>query len=686
MHWSCLRASCLTRKPTAWIFSVTPPCDRSRATLHGSGGAQLSAPSETSTTVFCLALPRSLAAACSDVPIGVKPRGVIASIDDLSPSRSSGATGETSRESAQPFSRPVPLTRDPNTRRPTLASSGSSSTSVLSADFAAAIFGWPEPSSARIDFDASTTRITAASLSGAGCVWARTPCGSEQHKEHPQDSRGQTTHPEARVPRMVDDRPVRTGWRGWRWFAVQALAAALTVLVAIGLRLAYGPGHLGYDAVWSLEWGREALAGTTPAFAALGAPTPHPLANAVSLLLAPLGGGAFAVAMALSWLAFAALGVLVFLLGRRLFSAWVGLAAAIVVLTRPLLIQETQQAVLDLPFLALVTGALLAEVARPRGRTLVPVLLALAGLLRPEAWLLGLAWLAYAGRGRPRAQVLRWAALVLAAPLLWAVCDLAVTGDPLWSLHGTQGLAEQLERPRHVGTAVSALPSYLRDALGEPYVWFGLAGAAAGLLGFYERSLLPATLAAAGMLGFLVLGIADLPLLIRYLLVPAVMLCLFCGLLAFGWTAVPRDGPARGAWVAAGVACLALAAAFLPRQADAIDGGPRLRADRRGDPGRSASNPRRARALPHALRARRPAASAARLLARALTGQHPARSPTGGRAPRRAPPCSSTRTPRAPGRSPSRARRRRPGALRSRPAGASWRRTPRGWSFRAASA
>ena len=364
---------------------------------------------------------------------------------------------------------------------------------------------------------------------------------------------------------------MRTGWQGWRWFAVQALAAALTVLVAIGLRLAYGPGHLGYDAVWSLEWGREALAGTIPGFAAFGAPTPHPLANAVSLLLAPLGDGAFAVAMALSWLAFAALGVLVFLLGRRLFSAWVGLAAAIVVLTRPLLIQETQQAVLDLPFLALVTGALLAEVARPRRRTLVPVLLALAGLLRPEAWLLGLAWLAYAGRGRPRAQVLRWAALLLAAPLLWAVCDLVVTGDPLWSLHGTQGLAEQLERPRHVGTAVSALPSYLRDALGEPYVWFGLAGAAAGLLGFYERSLLPATLAAAGMLGFLVLGIADLPLLIRYLLVPAVMLCLFCGLLAFGWTAVPREGPARAAWVAAGVACLVVAAAFLPRQADAID-------------------------------------------------------------------------------------------------------------------
>src|SRR4051794_2718514 len=110
---------------------------------------------------------------------------------------------------------------------------------------------------------------------------------------------------------MVDDRPVRTGAAGL------AVVVALTVLLALGLRLVYGPGHLGYDAVWSLEWGREMLAGTSPSFEAVIAPTPHPLANAVALLLAPLGDGAFACAMAVSWLAFAALGVLLFLLGRR---------------------------------------------------------------------------------------------------------------------------------------------------------------------------------------------------------------------------------------------------------------------------------------------------------------------------------------------------------------------------------
>ncbi|MEO8690697.1 MAG: hypothetical protein ABI611_21075 [Solirubrobacteraceae bacterium] len=249
---------------------------------------------------------------------------------------------------------------------------------------------------------------------------------------------------------------------------MQARTPALIALLAVGLRLVYGPGHLGYDAVWALEWGREAVGGALPGFQSPGAPTPHPLANAVSLLLAPFGGGAMAVVMALSWLSFSALGVLAFLLGRRLYSVWVGAAFAAVVLTRHLLVRETDQAVVDIPFLALVVAALLAEVGRPRERTLVPVLLCAAGLLRPEGWLLGIAWLAYAGRGRPRAQVLRWAALVAAAPLLWALCDLVVTGDPLYSLHGTQDLAEQLERPRAVGTAFSAVPSYLRDALGDP--------------------------------------------------------------------------------------------------------------------------------------------------------------------------------------------------------------------------
>ena len=77
-------------------------------------------------------------------------------------------------------------------------------------------------------------------------------------------------------------------------------------------------------------------------------------------------------------------------MGRRLFAA--------LLLTRPLLVLEAGQAVIDIPFLALVLAAMIAEARHPRSGYAVPVLLGLAGLLRPEAWLLAVAWAAWACR------------------------------------------------------------------------------------------------------------------------------------------------------------------------------------------------------------------------------------------------------------------------------------------------
>ena len=64
-------------------------------------------------------------------------------------------------------------------------------------------------------------------------------------------------------------------------------------------------------------------------------------------------------------------------------------------LTRPAIVRDTLIGYQDLPFAALVVGAVLLEAQRPPPRgSPVLVLLALAGLLRPEAWVLsGLYWL-----------------------------------------------------------------------------------------------------------------------------------------------------------------------------------------------------------------------------------------------------------------------------------------------------
>ena len=70
------------------------------------------------------------------------------------------------------------------------------------------------------------------------------------------------------------------------------------------------------------------------------------------------------------------------------------------------------------------------------------------------------------GLGGPvRRDRVALAVAALAAPLLWMAFDLVATGDPLHSLHGTQALAEQLERPRELDTALRSAPAYLRFAL-----------------------------------------------------------------------------------------------------------------------------------------------------------------------------------------------------------------------------
>ena len=81
-------------------------------------------------------------------------------------------------------------------------------------------------------------------------------------------------------------------------------------------------------------------------------------------------------------------------LGRAAFTPLVGLIAAALLLTRfdfPFL---AARGYIDIPYLAFVVWAAALEAERPRRGWPVLVLLALASLMRPEAWLLiGLYWL-----------------------------------------------------------------------------------------------------------------------------------------------------------------------------------------------------------------------------------------------------------------------------------------------------
>ncbi len=345
----------------------------------------------------------------------------------------------------------------------------------------------------------------------------------------------------------------------------------MAALAAV-LWLVYGLGFVGYDSVYALIWGRQLSHGQLPDFyEVIGSPTPHPLLNVVTAVLAPLGDRAMPALAALSTVAFAALGWGAFRLGRELFSVPTGIAFAVILLTRDLLLGGVYQALEEIPFLALVIWSIVLEAERRRRGAPVLVLLGLAGLLRPEAWLLTAAYLVYLLPPLTSGQRVRMIALAAAAPVLWALSDLAITGDPLHSLHHTQAGAVRLERPRELDVALETGPRYLRFVLHTPVIWGGLAGCVAGLWLLFARSILPAAVLALGVLGFLGLGLANVPLLTRYAYVPASMLALFCAVAGFGWLHFARGTMVRRAWIAGALVLAAAAVWSLPRERERIE-------------------------------------------------------------------------------------------------------------------
>ncbi len=250
--------------------------------------------------------------------------------------------------------------------------------------------------------------------------------------------------------------------------------------------------------------------------------------------------------------------------GESCSPAPVGIVFALIVLTRPLLVGETMQAFVDIPCLGLVLLAAAWEAERPRRGWPVLVLLGLAGLMRPESWLLAAAYALYVMRGRATRAKLGLAAMAVAAPVLWALCDLAITDDPLFSLHNTQDAAIRIGRPRGLGKALHLTSSYLSEMLGGQVIWCGLAGCLAALYLLYRRALIPVAVLALGLGGFLVLGVMHLPLLRRYLFPAGAVLALFCAVALLGWLLLERGTRARRGWALAAVAALAVLATSIP--------------------------------------------------------------------------------------------------------------------------
>jgi hypothetical protein len=331
---------------------------------------------------------------------------------------------------------------------------------------------------------------------------------------------------------------------------------------------------VNYDTLYELVWGRQLAHGMLPDLNVAVAPTPHPLATLGAIVLSPLssleidrlhGQLAATVVVAAAFVSLAVLGWIVFALGRAWFNAAAGALAAAIVLTRVPVLDFGARAYVDIPYLVLVLGALLVETRRPRAGAPVLALLAVAGLLRPEAWLFAFAYLAWLWRA-PRSRDPRLLALALAAPVLWALGDLAVTGDPLHSLLGTRGNAQALERITGLHAVPLTAPRRLGEILREPVLFGAVGGGLLALAFLRPRALLGVAAGVVALAAFCVLAAAGLPILGRYLLLPAAILAIFCGAGAFGWAELDRGDRRRRPWAWFGLATIVLLVAFAPAQ------------------------------------------------------------------------------------------------------------------------
>jgi hypothetical protein len=347
--------------------------------------------------------------------------------------------------------------------------------------------------------------------------------------------------------------------------------AAWVAAVSAALLLVFPVGFPNYDTIYALVWGRELAHGASPDYGAALPPTPHPLADLLGLLATPLGDGAITVTMIVAYASLGLVGYLVYRLGSLWFDRWIGAVAAAIVLTRAPYLSNGLRAYVDLPYIVLCLGALTIEAKRPRAGWPVLALLAVAGLLRPEAWLFaGVYWLWLAfevrigehfhGKEGVTGSRLRWrgerspwqlvwlAVLAAAGPLLWVLFDAITTGDPMYSLTGTQETVETLERQ----TGPVDLVLYGPRRLGEVLQWPGMVGAAGGVvLGFAflrRRSALGLAATALALFAFALLACAGLAIIARYTMLAAALLAIFVALALLGWRLLEREDPWRRRW------------------------------------------------------------------------------------------------------------------------------------------
>lgn len=341
--------------------------------------------------------------------------------------------------------------------------------------------------------------------------------------------------------------PGESGWRRETGLALAVLGAAAAVFLA---RLLTWPATLGTDAWAYTAWAKALLRGESPLFGYLPT-TPKPLAVALAVLASPIPAErAFGVVVAL---ALAGLVASLFTAGSRRQGAVAGVVAVGAFASVPHLNEA-----IAFGFVDAVSAALLLCALALAGKWRLGCLI-LAGLLRPEVWLLSALVGATETRGSVRRRVAAAAFCGALPAALWSASDLATTGDPLATMHRAQWIIAAIV---HGGFRPPAWPSIPGLELHAIAAASGTAVAIAGAVGLvvhtsmsWRRGSLDPLLPGATTVWTLATAIemSDAPTPHRYFLSLAALLALGCGLLAGGIVRGARDAPAIGAVAAIAV-------------------------------------------------------------------------------------------------------------------------------------
>ncbi len=310
------------------------------------------------------------------------------------------------------------------------------------------------------------------------------------------------------------------------------------------------PTYPTYDSFYALLWGRDLLHLQLPDFSVYRGPTEHPLAIAFGALCSLFGQGGARLMVLGSIASFVAAVAGMYRLGRLCFGPVVGLLAALLLLSRFFVENLAAQGYLDISYVALVLWAVVLEVERPRRGWPVFALLAAAGLLRPDAWVLSGAywlWCAWRADNGTRARQL---ALAVLAPVVWIAVDAIVTGNPLFSLNSTAGLAAELERTQGFGSVLGSVWSYGVRIDKLPVLLGGLVGIALALVMAPRRARIPLATFLLLLGVFIAEGAVGASVVDRYMLGAATALLPFCAVTLGGWAMLEPGSLLRRVWIA----------------------------------------------------------------------------------------------------------------------------------------